>query len=46
MVYRNKDANFFRKASLEKVRVYWENLKRSKKLVATTYSKGKKPKRS
>ena len=42
MNYRNKDSNYWRKASLEKVRVYWENLKRSKKWVATTSSKGKK----
>ena len=42
MNYRNKDSNYWRKAKLEKVRVYWENLKQSKKKVATIYSKGKK----
>ena len=42
MVFRNKDANYFRKAKIEKVRVYWENLKKSKKWV-TTLTKGKRP---
>ena len=46
MKYRNKDSNYWRKAGIEKIRVYWENLKQSKKRVATTYSKGKKPRRS
>ena len=42
MPYRNKDSNFFRKAQKEKVRVYWENLKKSKKWVVTTLTRGKK----
>lgn len=41
MSYRNKDSNFFRKSKKEKVRVYWENLKKSKRWV-TTLIKGKK----
>ena len=46
MNYRNKDSNYWRKASIEKVRVYWENLKKSKKWASTISSKGKKPRRS
>lgn len=46
MKYRNKDSNYWRKAGIEKIRVYWENLKKSKKKVSTTSPKGKKPTRS
>ena len=45
-MFRNKDSNYWRKAAKEKVRVYWSNLKDSKKKVgvakATISSKGKK----
>ena len=43
MTYRNKDSNYWRKAKIHKVRVYWENLKKSKKWVSTISSKDKKP---
>lgn len=46
MKYRNKDSNYWRKAGAEKVRVYWENLKQSKKWASTISSKGKKPRKS
>ena len=46
MKYRNKDSNYWKKASAEKVRVYWENLKKSKKWVSTISSKDKKQPRS
>lgn len=46
MKYRNKDSNYWRKAGTEKVRVYWENLKKSKKWVSTISSRGKKPTQS
>ena len=46
MSYRNKDSNYWRKAKIEKVRVYWENLKKSKKWVSTISSKDKKPRQS
>ena len=45
-MFRNKDSNYWRKAAKEKVRVYWSNLRASKKKVgvskATTSSKGRK----
>lgn len=45
-LFRNKDSNYWRKAAKEKVRVYWSNLKASKKKVgvskATTSSRGRK----